>query len=177
LRAKDESRDPSALAKAARSCAYTLAALNPDGARERIMSTPFDAICELEFTNAVTGSKVTARLGRPIFDQSRDMWYCLTEVAGLELGRVGPAYGVNQFQAVIMGLSRLGHILEAEGGNFLTAMGDRPYMIFPKFIPFAYGSDVYQPLSKLVQDEVQEIEDAMTSRREAYDRNRKDNSN
>jgi hypothetical protein len=47
----------------------------------------FDPICELEFTDAQTGKKLTARLGPPVFDQSNHRYYCLSEIAGLEKER------------------------------------------------------------------------------------------
>jgi hypothetical protein len=131
----------------------------------------FDPLCELEFTETQTGKKVTARLGSPIFDPTND-WYCLNEIAGLEEGKRARTYGVDPFQAIVLSLKRFRIIFEKEAGEFRSLMGSSPYTIFPKGIPWEYGSDVYQKLYKMVNDEVQKIEDELTRRRES--RNRKD---
>jgi hypothetical protein len=63
-------------------------------------------------------------------------------------------------------------IFEKEAGDFRTDMGSSPYTVFPKYIPWEYGSDVYQKLRTMVEEEIQKIEDELTRRREA--RNRKE---
>lgn len=131
----------------------------------------FDPICELAFTEAHTGKKVTARLGRPIFDPTKD-WYCLNEIAGLEEGKTARTYGVDPFQAIVMSLVRFRVIFEKEAGEFRSPNGSSPYTVFPKDIPWVYGSDVYHKLCKMVDEEVQKIEDELTRRRDS--RNRKE---
>jgi len=132
----------------------------------------FDPLCELEFTETQTGRKAIARLGPPICDATKDRWYCLSEVAGLEEGSSARTYGSDPFQAIVLSLKRFRIIFEKQPGDFTSHMGGSPHMFFPKSIPWVYGSDVYQRLCKMVDDEVQKIEDELTRRRES--RNRKE---
>ncbi len=126
----------------------------------------FDALCELEFTETQTGKKVTVRLGAPVFDPTKDWYCCLTEIRGFEEGKIGPVYGVDPFQAICMSLKRFRVIFTKHAGDFRTSEGSAPYAVFPKEIPWVYGSDVYQRLCKMVDDEIQKIEDERTRRRE-----------
>jgi hypothetical protein len=130
----------------------------------------FDPICEVEFIDTQTGTKLTARLGAPVWDQSKDLYYCLTEIAGLEDGKRQRVYGVGPFGALEFALLRFRKMFAKQARDLRTADGDAPHMLFPKEIPWVYGSDVYQKLCKMVDDEVQKIEDERTRRREGRDR-------
>lgn len=130
----------------------------------------FDSICELEFIETQTGKKVTVRLGAPVFDPMKNWFCCLTEISGFEEGKIGPVYGVHPFQAICMSLKRFRVIFAKQAGNFRTSEGSAPYTVFPEEIPWVYGSDVYQRLCKMVDAEIQKIEDERTRRFEGGDR-------
>lgn len=122
----------------------------------------FDALCELEFVETQTGKKVTVRLGSPVFDPMKDWYCCLTEITGLDEGKVSPVYGVNPFQAIFVSLKRFRVIFAEQAGTFRTSDGSAPYTVFPKEIPWVYGSEVYQRLCEIIDDEIQKIEDNRT---------------
>src|SRR5882672_2677743 len=119
----------------------------------------FDPICELEFTDAHTGTKLTARLGPPVFDQNNHRYYCLSEIVGLKEGKRQRIYSDGQFEALTLALLRFRVVFAKQAGDFRTSMGEAPHMLFPKEIPWVYGSDVYQRLCKMVDAEIQKIED------------------
>jgi len=119
----------------------------------------FDPICELEFTDAQTGKKLTARLGPPVFDQSNHRYYCLSEIAGLEEGKRQRIYSDGQFEALTLAMLRFRVVFAKQAGDFRTSMGSAPHMLFPKEIPSVYGSDFYQKLCKMVDAGIQKIED------------------
>jgi len=133
----------------------------------------FDPICELEFTETKTGKKVAARIGAPAFNPASGSYYCLTEITGLEEGNVAPAHGVDPFQAICMSLKRFRILFAKQDGDFRTSDGSAPYTVFPKEIPWVYGSDVYQRLCGMVDAEIQKIEDELARRRESRDRDEK----
>ncbi|MGO9134598.1 MAG: hypothetical protein ACLP8A_11205 [Methylovirgula sp.] len=130
----------------------------------------FDPICEVEFTDTQTGTRLTARLGAPVRDQSKDLYYCLTEIIGIEEGERRRIYADRSFEALEFALSRFRKVFAKQAGDLRTADGNSPYTLFPKEIPWVYGSDVYQRLCKMVDDEVQKIEDERTRRREGRGR-------
>ncbi len=130
----------------------------------------FDPLCEVEFSDTQTGTRLTARLGAPVLDQSKNDYYCLSEIVGLEEGRRQRAYGIGPFDALKNALSLFRNVFAKQAGDLRTADGSAPYTLFPKEIPWVYGSDVYQRLCKMVDDEVQKIEDERTRRREGRDR-------
>ncbi len=130
----------------------------------------FNPICELEFTDAQTGKKLTARLGSPVFDQTNRRYYCLSEIAGLEEGKRQRIYSDGQFEALTLALLRFRVVFAKQVGDFRTSMGTAPHMLFPKEIPWVYGSDVYQRLCNMVDAEIQKIEDERTRRFERGDR-------
>lgn len=131
------------------------------------MAEDFDTICELEFVDTQTGKKLTARLGPPIFDPAKGWYVCLTEVLGLNEGRVEGVPGGNAFQAICMSLERFRLIFARQAGDFRSGTGDSPHMFFTRRIPWVYGSDVYQKLCGIVDVEVKKIEDERTRRRES----------
>jgi hypothetical protein len=130
----------------------------------------FKSLCELGFIETQTGKKVTVRMGAPAFDPEHATYHCLTEISGLEGGNIAPAHGVDPFQAICMSLERFRVLFAKHGGDFRTAGGSSPHTVFPKEIPWVYGSDVYQRLCKMVDAEIQKIEDELTRRREGRDR-------
>jgi|SRR5690348_9480431 len=129
----------------------------------------FDPICELEFTDAQSGKKLTARLGPPVLDQKDGRYYCLSEIAGLEEGKRQRIYSDDQFGALTTALLRFSVLFAKQTGDFRTSDGVSPHMLFPKEIPWVYGSDVYRRLCTMVDVEIQKIEDERTRRFEGRD--------
>ena len=130
------------------------------------MDETFDPLCELEFTETQTGRKVEVRLGAPTFDAIKNDWYCFTEVVGLVEGTLARTYSSDPFHAIGMSFVRFRVIFERQSGEFRSATGASPHVYFPKYIPWIYGDDVYERICKLVDEEVQKIEDERTKRRE-----------
>lgn len=127
-------------------------------------SADFEPLCEEEFTDTQSGKKVIVRLGAPVLDPGID-YYCLTEVAGFAEGGLMRMYGCSPFQAISISFDRFRILFEKQGGDFRNFMGAPPETLFSKKIPWVYGADVYQRLCKMVDDEVQKIEDERTRRR------------
>jgi hypothetical protein len=123
-------------------------------------------ICEMEFATIGANRKATVRLWRPVFDKIKDVWFCWSEIVGLEEGELKRAYGSDPFQAIILSLTRFRLIFERQGEDFATSDGCSYYVVFPKFVPWVYGLDVYRELCATVDERVQEIEDERTRRRE-----------
>jgi hypothetical protein len=132
----------------------------------------FDPICKAEFTDTQTGAKLTALLGAPKFDYEKRLHYCLSEIAGDEEGKRRRSYADNSFEALMFTLQRFRILFAKQPGDLRTENGNSPLVLFPKEIPWVYGSDVYQRLCKMVDDEVQKIEDDLTRRRESREKQR-----
>jgi hypothetical protein len=133
----------------------------------------FTALCELEFVETTTGQKVIVRLGAPAFDSTRNWYCCLTEISGLDEGKCAPVYGVNPFQAISMSMKRFRTAFEKQSGSFATLDGSAPHTVFPREIPWTYGSDIYQRLCNMVEAEIQKIEHEQTRRFDSKDQNDK----
>ena len=144
----------------------------------------FDPICEMTFIETQTKKTIIVRLGPPIFDTIKGLYYCISELEGLELekledgnlkgleeGQRRRTYAESGFHALELALLRFNLSFARLKGDFKNEDGDQPYVFFPKRIPWVYGSDVYDRLCKTVDDEVQKIEDERTRRREDYERN------
>ncbi|SDR55629.1 hypothetical protein SAMN05444161_5984 [Rhizobiales bacterium GAS191] len=132
----------------------------------------FDAICEWEFIER-SGKTVTVRMGRPIFDPKTEGWGCESEIVGLAQGTKYRARGTDPFQAVIMAMERFRVIFEQEEGSYTSPPGgSSPYFVFPRYIPTVYGTDVHERITKLVEREIQKVEDEWTRRWEESQRKR-----
>ena len=145
----------------------------------------FEPICEMTFIETQTNKTITVRLGPPIFDEEKALYYCITELQGLELERLENGnlkgleegqrtrtYGASVFHALELALVRFNLSFARQKGDFKSEDGNAPCVFFPKRIPWVYGGDVYDRLCKTVDDEVQKIEDERTRRREDYERNK-----
>src|ERR1700722_4056496 len=145
----------------------------------------FEPICEMKFVETQTKKTIIVRLGPPIFDEEKALYYCISELEGLELERLENGnlkgleegqrrrtYGESVFHALELVLVRFNLSFARLNGDFKSEDGASPWVVFPKRIPWVYGSDVYDRLCKTVDDEVQKIEDERTLRREGYERNK-----
>ena len=143
----------------------------------------FEPICEMKLVETQTKKTIIVRLGPPIFDTIKGLYYCITELEGLELakledgnlkgfeeGQRARTYGASCFHALKVALSRFRLSFARLKGDFRNEDDVSPYVFFPKEIPWVYGADVYDRLCKMVDDEVQKIEDERTRRREDYER-------
>ncbi|QGM44968.1 DUF6968 family protein [Methylocystis heyeri] len=132
----------------------------------------FAPMCEMAFVGEETGKRITVRLAAPVPDSETGDWYCLSEIAVNEKAERRRNYGTSPFQAIIEALTRFRVFFEKQTEPFVTTeeYPDAAYVIFPKYIPWVYGLDVYQRLRGMVDAEVQKIEDELTRRREARGR-------
>jgi hypothetical protein len=48
----------------------------------------FEPICEMKFVETQTKKTIIVRLGPPIFDEEKALYYCISELEGLELERL-----------------------------------------------------------------------------------------
>lgn len=145
----------------------------------------FEPICEMKYIETQTRKTIVVRLGPPTFDTIKGMYYCITELEGLELekledgnlkgledGQRYRTYSDSCFHALTLALKRFRLSFARLKGDFRDEDECSPYVCFPKEIPWVYGGDVYDRLCKTVDDEVQKIEDERTRRREDYERNK-----
>lgn len=130
-------------------------------------------LIEMEFIDRKSGATVVVRLFIPTFDQDNDAWYCLGEISGLNEGALERSYGNNAFQAILMAMARFRLLFDRSGSEFESARGEHYDIVFPKYIPWAYGADIYNRLCAIVDSEVQKIENETTIEREEWEARRR----
>lgn len=117
----------------------------------------FDTIAQLDFRDATTGRSLIARLGRPTQLPSGS-WICRVRIDVERLPHLDQnAMGGDAFQAIIMGMRRLGLWFSQSDQTYDSTSG-APETVFPRFLPTSYGSDRYQDLCRLLEEKIEQWE-------------------
>jgi hypothetical protein len=129
-----------------------------------MMTDDDQPICELEFVGRQSGHKVVARLWKPVYEASNNWWYCLSEVEGFADGKQKRTYGCDPFQAITMSMERFRTTFERHSDEDYRAGLSSSATIFPLYIKWADGEDIYRRLKKAVDDEQKKIENEIAIR-------------
>lgn len=124
-------------------------------------------ICEMVYFAVTDGSAAHVQLWAPEYDTLRNQFFCKVCVDGVGAGGVEKVYSDYSFGALVNSIFYISITFARSDVEYRTEWRDMPHMYFPKMIPWAYGTDVYDRLCAMVDAEVQKIEDDLTRRREA----------